>query len=177
MIPGCDNSGSKIEPMTRKSKATKRPMVPLPKLDAFPGHGIRRLQQAAVASFMRDVVSSVVTPVQFAVLYKLAELPNIDQRTLAQAVGIDASTIGGVIDRLEARGWLVRNLSREDRRVRRVELTDAGAKLLREITPSVLEVQSRILEPLSNAQREQFLQLMDVLLAHHEACYAALTGR
>lgn len=37
----------------------------------MPGHGIRRLQQTAVALFMQDAEASSLTPVQFAVLHTL----------------------------------------------------------------------------------------------------------
>src|SRR5690606_13938218 len=128
----------------RKTSASPRRIA----LDAQPGHRIRRLQQVAVAIFMQEAAASGVTPVQFAVLLTLSSQPGIDQRTLARAVSFDTSTIGGVIDRLEARGLLARSLSPEDRRVRLLHLTPEGEALLAEVTPSVQRTQERILEAL-----------------------------
>jgi DNA-binding MarR family transcriptional regulator len=146
-------------------------------LSAQPGHRIRRLQQIAVAVFMQETESAAVTPVQFAVLNTLAEQPGIDQRTLARLVSFDTSTIGGVIDRLEARGALTRNLSPDDRRVRLLHLTDEGRQILAGVTPTMTLAQERILEPLSASERRLFMDLMQRVIAHHEdADRAAAAG-
>ena len=138
-------------------------------LAQFPGHCIRRLQQTAVALFMQDPEASSLTPVQFAVLYTLQAQPGIDQRTLAGQVNFDTSTIGSVVDRMEARGLLTRSLSASDRRVRLLHLTAEGAQLLEHVAPSVLRVQERILEPLSRQERAEFMRLMARVVAHHGA--------
>ena len=67
---------------------------------------------------------------QFAVLQALEAQPGVDQKTLAHLVSFDTSTIGAVIDRLEAKALLTRSLSPEDRRVRLLNLTPAGQAML-----------------------------------------------
>lgn len=141
-------------------------------LQALPGHCIRRLQQVAVALFMEEVAESGVTPVQFAVLQTLGAQPGIDQRTLAREVSFDTSTIGGVVDRLEARALLTRNLSPEDRRVRLLHLTRDGEELLAALTPAMERTQERILEPLSASERRSFMRMMQAILGHHAALAA-----
>ena len=87
-----------------------------------------------------------------------------DQRTLAGTIGFDTSTIGGVIDRLEVRGWVQRNASPDDRRVRLLTLTDWGGALLEEAVPSVLRAQERMLEPLPKRERAEFMRMLRVLV-------------
>lgn len=137
-------------------------------LETFPGHGIRRLQQIAVAVFSQGAQACGVTPVQFAVLQILENMPGIDQRTLAQEVGFDKATIGGVIDRLEARGLLLRTLTPKDRRVKLLTLTEAGTALLQTLMPIALQAQQHMLDPLNAEERQQFIGLMARVLAHHE---------
>ena len=137
-------------------------------LDTQPGHRIRRLQQLAVAIFMQESAEWGVTPVQFAVLLTLADQPGIDQRTLARAVSFDTSTIGGVVDRLEARGLVLRSHSPEDRRVRLLHLTPEGEALLAELTPPVQRTQERILEALSASERKEFMRMMQLVIVHHD---------
>lgn len=137
-------------------------------LQALPGHCIRRLQQIAVALFVQESATSGVTPVQFAVLHTLAQQSGIDQRTLAGLVSFDTSTIGGVIDRLEARGLLTRSHSADDRRVRLLDLTAEGEELLAELTPSMQHTQARLLEPLSATERRDFMRMMQRVIARHE---------
>ena len=101
----------------------KKASAPPVELESLPGHYIRRLQQIAVAVFLQETEVHGVTPVQYAALQTVGNLPGIDQRTLARTIGFDTSTIAGVIDRLEARGLLLRSASPEDRRVRLLSLT------------------------------------------------------
>jgi MarR family transcriptional regulator, lower aerobic nicotinate degradation pathway regulator len=142
------------------------PAHPTPPIDleSLPGHFIRRLHQIAVAIFLQEVEPTGLTPVQYAVLQSAFNTPNIDQRTLAAAIGQDTSTIGGVVDRLEARGLLQRNPSPDDRRVRRLTLTKAGEDLLRRAIPAMLRAQQRMLQPLPPAERAEFMRMLQVLV-------------
>lgn len=133
-------------------------------LESLPGHHIRRLQQIAVAIFLQETEGHGVTPVQYAALHRVALSPGIDQRTLARAIGLDTSTIAGVVDRLEARGLMQRKASPEDRRVRLLSPTDAGKTLLDAIEPDMLKAQERILAPLSPTERVEFLRMLQVLV-------------
>lgn len=133
-------------------------------LAALPGHHIRRMHQIAVAIFLKETEAHGLTPVQYAAMQTVARLPGIDQRSLARAIGFDTSTIGGVIDRLEARGLIVRQASPSDRRVRLLVLTDAGRALLQAAIPAMLRAQERMLEPLPKRERTEFMRMLRVLV-------------
>ena len=133
-------------------------------IDNQPGYYIRRLHQISVAIFLQETEAFGVTPVQFAVLQTVGSQPNIDQRTLARTVGLDTSTIAGVIDRLESRGLLVRGASPEDRRVRQLTLTDAAIQLLADIAPAMLKAQKLILNPLSEEDQAEFTRMLRQLV-------------
>ena len=130
----------------------------------MPGHLIRRLQQIAVAIFLEDMGEFGITPVQYAVLRTLRSVPSIDQRSLAAQVGLDTSTLGGVVDRLESRGCLSRQPLAQDRRVRQLSLTPMGTALLRNMEPAIQKSQQRILAPLSKKKQAQFLALLSELV-------------
>ena len=134
-------------------------------LDSLPGHDIRRLHQIAVALFIQETESFGITPVQFAALQAVHNVPGTDQRTLARTIGFDTSTIAGVIDRLEARGLTLRSASAQDRRVRLLTLTEAGQQLLADVTPSMLRAQERILAPLPEQERGAFMRMLGILIA------------
>ncbi|MFM0139247.1 MarR family winged helix-turn-helix transcriptional regulator [Caballeronia grimmiae] len=133
-------------------------------LHELPGHYIRRLQQLAVAIFLDETSTYGITPVQYAAMQGVHDCPELDQRSLSRAIGFDASTIGGVIDRLEKRGLMRRTASLEDRRVRLLTLTEEGEALLRSVRPSMLRAQARMLEPLSEPQRHCFMSMLKVLV-------------
>lgn len=133
-------------------------------LEEQPGYFIRRLQQIAVAIFLEETQAHGITPVQYAALYAAQRQPGLDQRTLAATIGFDTSTIGGVIDRLEKRGLIERQASATDRRVRLLQVTDAGAALIDEVIPAMLKAQQRILEPLPAADRPRFLAMLKTVV-------------
>lgn len=133
-------------------------------LDEMPGHLIRRLQQIAVAIFLDEIQAFGITPVQFSALTAIQREPNLDQRTVAGRIGFDTSTFGSVIDRLEARGLVVRNVSLGDRRVRLLNITDAGVTLLNQIDPHIRQAQLRMLAPLSPRQCEEFMITLRTLV-------------
>lgn len=133
-------------------------------LATLPGHHIRRLQQIAVAVFLQETEPHGVTPVQFAALQTIANAPGVDQRTLAARIGLDTSTIAGVVDRLEARGLVQRSASPDDRRVRLLSPTDDGIRALAAVAPGMRAAQARILEPLPRAERAEFMRMLCVLV-------------
>ncbi len=128
---------------------------------SMPGHLIRRLNQISTSIF-QDRMAGLgldLTSVQFAALSSLDAHPGIDQATLAGLIAYDRVTIGGVVDRLEAKGLVARIVNARDRRARQLALTEAGAALLERVRPEVLAIQPEILPGLSDAERQQFLTL------------------
>lgn len=142
----------------------KKSAAPGVSLETLPGHYIRRMHQIAVAIFLQEAEGHGLTPVQYAAMQTVSDMPGIDQRTLARTIGFDTSTIGGVIDRLEARGLVLRGASPDDRRVRLLSLTDAGCALLAEAFPAMLRAQERMLEPLPKRERSEFMRMLRTLV-------------
>lgn len=153
--------------------APNPPTVPTLDLTALPGHQIRRLQQIAVGLFMEETAAHDMTPVQFAALAAVDRQPGVDQRTLARTIGLDTSTIAGVVDRLERRALMQRNPDPDDRRVRRLTLTPAGQALLKAVLPAMRRAQARILAPLQADEQRQFMQLLDRLVEGNNAASRA----
>jgi DNA-binding MarR family transcriptional regulator len=125
---------------------------------------MRRMHQISVGIFMSEAEATGLTPIQFAALQTVSQQPGIDQKTLAKGVALDTSTTGGVIDRLEARGWIERRSSDSDRRVRLLTLTSDGEKALQDAIPMMLATQEKILAPLSETDRKTFMKLLNQLV-------------
>lgn len=147
-------------------------------LDTLPGHHIRRLHQIAVAVFLQETEAHGITPVQFAALQTVANSPGLDQRSLAARIGLDTSTLANVVDRLETRGWMQRNASPEDKRVRLLTLTHDGDQLLAAVLPDMHRAQERILAPLPKAERKEFMRMLRTLVdANNELSRAPSTSQ
>ena len=129
-----------------------------------PGYLFRRMQQISVAIFVEECKTCGLTPVQFAALVAIHSHPGIDATRLSAVIAFDRSTLGSVIERLEAKAYIERRPSREDRRVKLVYLTESGAALLGDIMPAVDRAQARMLEPLQPADRQTLMALLTQLV-------------
>ena len=129
-----------------------------------PGYLFRRMQQIAVAIFVEECKAFDLTPVQYASLIAIHTHPGIDATRLSAVIAFDRSTLGNVIERLQAKGLIERKPAREDRRVRLLYLTRQGTALLRDIMPSVDKAQARMLQPLKPADRKTLLALLTQLV-------------
>ncbi len=147
----------------------KRPAPPSVNIDDLPGHYIRRLHQISVGVFLQELAELGITPVQYAALQTVANQPGIDQRTLARQIALDASTTGGVVDRLEQRGALERRTAPADRRARQLWLTEGGEQLLADAVPAMLSAQQLILAPLTERQRADFMRLLRIVVDQNNA--------
>ncbi|MBK5958254.1 transcriptional regulator [Rhodoplanes elegans] len=133
----------------------------------MPGHLARRFQQIAVACFVAEVEKAGfdLTPVQYAALAAIAAQPGIDQIGLAGLIAYDRTTIGGVVDRLVQKGFVVREESPIDRRARVLTLTPAGKTTLRAIGPAVAAAQRTMLRGLGAQERRDLVRLLQKAVA------------
>jgi DNA-binding MarR family transcriptional regulator len=139
----------------------KRPTTdPWRTLAARPGFLIRRLHQIHLALFAEECAAFGVTPVQFSLLSILEVQPKLDQAALAFVVGVDRATTANVVARLEKRGLLRRRQSATDKRVKQVELTAAGHRLLAHLDPPAKRAHTRTLEALPASDRARFVVLL-----------------
>lgn len=140
----------------------------LPPLDihSMPGHLIRRLNQISVAQFMEQMTKAGLnlTPVQYAALCAIRDNPGIDQASVAGLIAYDRATLGKVIDRLDARGLVLRKVSSSDRRARELFLAEDGKALLTDAHPLVIAAQPEILSGLTPQEQEELVHLMQKVI-------------
>jgi DNA-binding MarR family transcriptional regulator len=94
------------------------------------------------------------------VLSALSTGPRQTQLAVAQALGLDKTTMTSLLDRMEARGLLTRCTDSHDRRARIAVLTDEGRQVQAEVTRARDLVEASLLAAFS--PREQHL-LRDLL--------------
>jgi len=130
-------------------------------LSTLLGYHLRRAQVAAFQNFAEVVGASELTPGQFGVLVVIDANPGLSQTRLGGALGIDRSTVVAVIDRLEARGLVVRRPSPHDRRSHALHLSETGAATLRRVTERVRAHEKIIAGDLSDPELATLLSLLD----------------
>ena len=80
---------------------------------------------------------------------------------LAESLGVPLSTATHTVDRLVSKRLVERNRSEEDRRVVQVRMSEYGRKLQEAFRDRRRVVARSWLEPLTNGERETFLELME----------------
>jgi DNA-binding MarR family transcriptional regulator len=94
-----------------------------------------------------------LTEVQFNILHVLQDAPHeLTQRELSDILVVDRSNVTGLIDRMEAMGWVQRQPSPGDRRAYRIRLTTAGRKLWQLAYPAYEAAANAVVAELSPAQ-------------------------
>ncbi|WP_062076703.1 MarR family winged helix-turn-helix transcriptional regulator [Demequina globuliformis] len=119
-----------------------------------------RLMRTSMRHHSRTMVDEHLTPVQFHLLLHLHSHPGVPTSDAAGALDIRANIATGVIQRLVERGWVRREQSPEDGRVRLLSLTDAGVTLVNE---AVAEAERGFISHLNALSDEQVVQLRGIL--------------
>src|SRR5215472_12003993 len=126
-----------------------------------PGFMIRRAHQIAVAIFLAETGALGVTNRQYGILFALKHRPGIDQISVARLLGLDRSTTGMVIKKLEQAGLIGRGVGAGDRRRASLVLTRAGERMLERLAAPAQRAQARVLAAFTPAERAQFLGLLE----------------
>lgn len=90
--------------------------------------------------------------------------PGQPQYRLADAVGLQRSSVVPILDRMEAEGIVERRDVEGDRRSKAVHLTDKGEQVVRELIEPALEMEHAMLDGIDAAQRDQLIDGLDRII-------------
>lgn len=128
-------------------------------VDTQVGFLIRVASQRHSALFAARMVEAL-TPPQFAALAKLREIGPCSQNQLGRLIHLDAATIKGVVDRLQARALLAITDDPRDRRRRTLDLSGRGREVADAAIQVAEEISAATLEPLTPSERVEALRLL-----------------
>jgi DNA-binding MarR family transcriptional regulator len=132
------------------------------------GHRIRRSHQLSVALFAEEVNPFGLTTLQYAALATIASHENIDATRLAGLVAFDRSTVGSVLERLEAKELIARHYGPGNKRIKLLRATARGREVLLAAEAAVHRSQDRFLAVLNPTERATLLSLLEKLITRHE---------
>ena len=138
-----------------------------------PGFLARQLHRITAAIFDEETASFGLTGLQYGILNVVEVEPGIDQISVCNTLGVDRSTLAGVVDRLEDKGLVARRAGVADRRSNALHLTRAGKRILGEIEASAHRAERRAFDIFSAGEQTQFERLLARLVEHH-ARYAGM---
>jgi DNA-binding MarR family transcriptional regulator len=135
-----------------------------------PGFMLRRAHQIGVSIFLEETgIEGVTTTSQFGLMLILRARPNMDQIGLAKLIGLDRSTTGLVVSKLEADGMLERRASFTDRRRKELNLTEKGLAFLARLEPRARRVEKRVLGAFDEAEGNEFVRLLRKFIEFHNS--------
>ena len=113
-------------------------------------------------TFDRRVKALGLTRSQWWVLNHLFRNDGVTQSELAEILEVEKATLGRLLDRMEQKGWIRREGHADDRRAKRVFLTEDVEPSIKTMRAAAAEVRRESISGLSVAQQTQFV---DALLA------------
>ena len=124
------------------------------------GFNLRCAQLALFQHFSGTVGKQGISAPQFGTLLLIEANPDISQSAVAEALRFDRSTLVQIIDRLEDRGLVVRNVSATDRRSHALRLTEQGGKELATLKELALAHEADVARALDDDERAQLIALL-----------------
>ncbi len=108
----------------------------------------------------RRVKGMNLTRSQWWVMVHLIRFDGCNQTQLAEELDIGKVALGGLLDRLESRGWIERRADPGDRRAKRVFLTEAGRPLIAEMQEKARGVHRIIVQGMDRADQDRLVDLL-----------------
>jgi MarR family transcriptional regulator for hemolysin len=111
-------------------------------------------------TYDRRVKSLGLTRSQWWVITHLFRAQGVTQSELAEVLEIEKATLGRLLDRLEAKGWVRREHDAHDRRAWRVYLSEAAEPAMKTMRTVAAELRRDAMAGLSADDRERFVDLL-----------------
>jgi len=124
------------------------------------GYRLRLAQQTVFRDFAKSVAE--LSPGRVGILLLIDANPGVTQSRLAHAVGLDRSTMVGLVDTLEERRLIERRRG-EDRRTNGLWLTRLGRSLLGRLKKRIEIHERRVAGRLTAPERAQLIALLEKL--------------
>lgn len=123
----------------------------------------RRAHQIATAAFAEACRHLDLTPSQYTALFMLREVDDVSQNELGRLIALDRSTTSVVLRSLRERRLVREHSDPQDRRKKRLKVTDAGRLLLAEAERLSAGTSRQLLSPLGDEKASQLLALLEQL--------------
>jgi DNA-binding MarR family transcriptional regulator len=158
-----DPDNSATDPENAVSNKQNRPIgveIPILRYDLQILQSLRRIIRATDLYSRRLKLTYDITAPQLICLLAITENGTITVSKIAEKVHLSASTVVGILNRLEQKGLIVRSRDTKDRRVVFVSASDEGMKLVRN-APTPL--QDNLSDALMNLAEDEQASITDSL--------------
>jgi len=114
----------------------------------------------AARLFAERIAGLGLTPAHAGIFRILSASPGMTQKELAAALGTRPNRIVGLVDELQDKGLIERQVQAQDRRRHALQITEAGRKMNEALGIAARSHQAALLEALSEDERTQLASLL-----------------
>lgn len=139
---------------------TARPQLDIGRLEDLLGFHLRMASAVVARDFALAMDGIDLTQKQCAVLELIVANPRVSQIDIGQTLGTDRATTMAIVDRLAAKGLVVRRRARLDGRRQELSLTTTGARLLAEARTRIDQHEKRFRRALGERQVRRLIDLL-----------------
>lgn len=107
-----------------------------------------------------DLEEIGLTPPQYYVLATIGYSGTLPFGEIGAKMMVTVSNLTGIVDRLAAKGFVVRERDKQDRRIVYVKLTDKGSKLYKVAISTFEKSVAQVFSPLNQSQQKEISSLL-----------------
>jgi DNA-binding MarR family transcriptional regulator len=136
-------------------------------LQAHLGYWLRFVSNQVSQAFATKIVSLGVTVAEWVLMRELYDDDALPPSTLAERMGMTRGGVSKLVDRLAARGLLIRTASAEDRRYKTLSLTAKARTLVQQLSALADRNDAEFFGHLKQAERQSLEHAMRELVRRH----------
>lgn len=124
------------------------------------GYNLRRAEVAMRGRVAQVLGEDDIRAVEYSILCLIGDNTEVMQKDLGEALAVKRPNMVSLIERLEARGLIVRAVMERDRRNHALSLTAAGTELRQRLDRRLDELEATIFGQWTAAERGQLIALL-----------------
>ncbi len=137
-------------------------------IDGHIGYQLRLAQIAAYRAFEGSLGRYGIAPRYLGLLAIIDANPGQAQSRLAEAISLSRSTLVAIIDRLEQDGLVQRGASPGDRRVKVVDLTSKGRRIVQDLVARSKRHEEQLAKGMTKEERASMVRWLRLIRSNLE---------
>ena len=121
---------------------------------------LAKAYQKAHGDFKRRLHSYALTPIQHLILEVLWAEDGLSASDIGKKLVLDGATLSGVLDRLTAGGWILKESDADDKRVLRNFLTSKSKELKPGLSETRIQTNEELLKPFTIEEKVLFKRFL-----------------
>ena len=110
---------------------------------------LAKAYQKAHADFKKRLIPYGLTPIQHLILEALWIKNGVPAKEIGEKLVLDGATLSGVLDRLVSGDWITKEIDSDDKRIKRIYLTEKAKSLRPQLAEQRNRANSDLMQKLS----------------------------